>query len=178
MAAPELPNSSLTDCHCFTTNETRLLCTAPRHMDAMWRIGGCECLQVCFPAVAEEQHYPSSLREGAASLSVESVGVTTQGTVAINAAHLPFSFTCAHCWFLSPQCWDCCGVLREWGDQWWHPPADVLAAPRQPHRGRRPGPGEHPTNGAHGAEQPHSAPLPLNPVSLPAFSLYLGLEMC
>lgn len=48
MAGPELPNSSLTDSRYFTINEIRMLCSALRHMDAVWRLGGRECLQVHF----------------------------------------------------------------------------------------------------------------------------------
>lgn len=48
MAGPELPNSSLTDSRYFTMNEIRMLCSALRHMDAVWRLGGRECLPGAF----------------------------------------------------------------------------------------------------------------------------------
>lgn len=154
MAGPELPNSSLTDFHYCTMNEIHLLCSALCHVGAVWRAAGCGCLQL----QTKEQRDPNSLWEGAPSLCVENPGVTTQCTGALSpvlhtcllASPVPFAA------FLSLQCWDCCGLLREWGDQRRHPPADVLAAPRQPHRGRRAGQGEHPQTASLSTSPPGS----------------------
>lgn len=48
VAGPELPNSSLAGFPYFTVNEIRMLCSALHHIDAVWRLGGSECLQVHF----------------------------------------------------------------------------------------------------------------------------------
>lgn len=149
------------------------------HVDAVWRTAGCECLQ----EETKEQRGHGSLWTEHFAFFMESTGVITQSTGAISPMlhtcllALPLPFVA----FLPLQCWNCRGLLREWGDERRCAPADVLAAPRQPHCGRRPGQGEHPKNGTCGHEQPPSAPLLLDlavPVSLPVFSSYLGSELC
>lgn len=72
-------SSQSKDSHCFTINEIRMLCSALRHMDAVWRLDGCECLPgAFFQWLLRSRGDPSSLWEGAASVVAESAGVTTQ----------------------------------------------------------------------------------------------------
>lgn len=125
-------------------------CSAIHHMDAIWRISGCvenmgKCLQVNFFSGcwgAWLRWIP--LWRHMASLSVESADVTTKDAVAVShVLHtLPFSSNSTLSCLLSLQCWNCCWLLWEWRDQWWHSPADVLTTPCEPHCGGCPRPGK------------------------------------
>lgn len=55
----------------------------------------------------------------------------------------PLAWTVPRLAFFPLQCWNCCWLLWEWRDKWWHPQADVLPTPCKPHCGRCPRPGEH-----------------------------------
>lgn len=101
--------------------------------------------------VAGEHNYPScSLWRHAASLAVKVSDVTMKEPMWLTCRgeqcniSLPFSFDCTlPCIFFSLQCWNCCWLLWEWRDKWWHPPADVLLTPCKPHCGWCPRQGEH-----------------------------------
>lgn len=154
MARSELSNSSLTDFHYCTINDTYILrrdgvplfiiWMLYRESVAAWKTRA-NVYRWIFLVVVEEYDYPSYPLGGKQHSFVESVDGTTKGAVVLSHAlySLPFSFNSTLSCLLSLQCWNCCWLLWEWRDQWRHSSADVLATPCKPHCGRCPRPGKH-----------------------------------